>query len=61
MKRVATRGEDPLSAFALIVIGLEMLMIIAIIWYACTGAANVGHAATWFGAHTVDPRGPKGT
>ena len=61
MKRTATHGEEPLSMFALLVTGIEMRAIAAIIYYACTAPANVGHAATWFGEHTVDPReGPKG-
>ncbi len=60
MKRAATNGEESLSTFALIVIGIEMLVVAAIICYACTEAADVGHAATWFGEHTIDPRGPKG-
>jgi hypothetical protein len=68
MKRTATKGEEPLSMFALIVIGLEMLTVAGVIWYACTEAGNVGHVPTWFGERvpvpsslgTVDPRGPKG-
>ena len=68
MKRRATKGEEPLSTFALIVIGLEMLTVAGVIWYACTEAGNVGHAPTCFGERvpvasspdTVDPRGPKG-
>ena len=68
MKRKATKGEEPLSTFSLIVIGLEMLTVAGVIWYACTEAGNVGHAPTWFGErvpvgsslHTVDPRRPKG-
>jgi hypothetical protein len=60
MKRAATHGEEPLSTFALILIGIEMLVIATIISYACTAPANVGHAATWFGEHTMDPGGPTG-
>jgi hypothetical protein len=60
MNRAATHGEEPPSTFALLVTGIEMLAIAAIICYACTAPANVGHAATWFGEHTVDPRGPRG-
>jgi hypothetical protein len=69
MKRKATKGEEPLSMFSLIVIGLEMLTVAGVIWYAWTAAGNVGHVPTWFGERvrvpssldTVDPRGPKGT
>jgi hypothetical protein len=46
---------------ALIVIGIEMLVIAATIAYAWTEPPNVGHAATWFGERLTDPRGPKGT
>jgi hypothetical protein len=61
------RGEQPLGTFALIVIGLEMLAVAGVIWYACTVAANEGRSATWFGErHPVTgsplmgyPRGPK--
>ena len=68
MKRKATKGDEPLSIFSLIVIGLEMLTVAGVIWYACTAAGNVGHAPTWLGErvpvgsslHTVDPRRPKG-
>ncbi len=60
MTRAATHGEEPLSTFALIVIGIEMLTIAALICYACTEVANVGHAATWFGEHTSDLRGLNG-
>jgi hypothetical protein len=68
MMRTATKGEEPLSMFALIVIGLEMLAVAGVIWYACTEAGNVGHAPMWFGERvpvassldTVDQRGPKG-
>jgi hypothetical protein len=68
MKRTATKGEEPLSTFALIVIGLEMLTVAGVIWYACTEAANVGHAPTWLGERvpvTSSPdsaqvHGPKG-
>ena len=68
MKRGAKTGEEPLNTFALIVVGLEMLAVVAIVWYACTGAANVGRAPTWFGERvpvapppdTVGLRGPKG-
>jgi hypothetical protein len=59
MKRAGTHDEQPLSTFTLVVIGIEMVAIAAIICYACTEAANVGHAATWFGEHTVDQRGPR--
>jgi|GraSoi_2013_20cm_1033751.scaffolds.fasta_scaffold07862_3 hypothetical protein len=37
-----------------------MLVVAAIICYACTEPASVGHDATWLGADTIDPRGPKG-
>ncbi len=60
MKRTATHGEDPLNTFALIVIGLEMLIVAAITCYAFTEPANAEHAATWFGEHAMDPRGPTG-
>lgn len=49
MKRRARKGEEPLSTFALIVIGLEMLTVAGAIWYACTKAGNEGRAETWFG------------
>lgn len=61
MKFAATHSEEPLSTFALIVIGIEMLIIAALIVYACTKPANVGHTATWFGEHTSDARGPNGS
>jgi hypothetical protein len=68
MKRTATKGEEPLSMFSLIVIGLEMLTVVGVIWYACTEAGNVGHTPTWFGERvpvasslgTLNQRGPKG-
>ena len=68
MKRTATKGDEPLSMFALIVIGLEMLTVAGVIWYACTEAGNVGHAPTWFGERvpvassldTVDPARAEG-
>ena len=55
MKRKATKGEEPLSMFSLIVIGLEMLTVAGVIWYACTEAGNVGHAPTWFGERVRVP------
>jgi hypothetical protein len=60
MNRARKPGEQPLGTFALVVIGIEMLAIAAIICYAFTEAANVGHAATWFGEGTMHQRGPKG-
>jgi hypothetical protein len=60
MNRGATHGEEPLSTFALLITGIEMLAIATLLSYACTAPANVGHASTWFGEYTVDPRGPKG-
>ena len=35
MKRAGTHGEEPLSTFALLVTGIEMLAVAAIICYAC--------------------------
>ncbi len=60
MKSQKTHGGEPLSAFTLIVIGVEMLAIAAIVWHACTDTVNARHPATWFGEHTVDLGGPKG-
>ena len=60
MTRAATHGEEPLSVFALFATGIEMLAVAAIICYACTAPANVGHAATWFGERAGAPRGPAG-
>jgi hypothetical protein len=57
MKNSHAHGGEPLSASALIVIGLEMLGIAAIIWYACTAAVNAEHPATWFGERAIDARG----
>jgi hypothetical protein len=36
------------------------LVITALVCQAYPGAANVGHAATWFGADIIDSRGPQG-
>jgi hypothetical protein len=68
MKYPARKGEEPLSTFALIVIGLEMLTVAGVLSYACTAAGNAGHAPAWFGEHgprtgspvIIDQRGPTG-
>jgi hypothetical protein len=61
MKSPETHGEEPLSTFTLIVIGLEMLAVAAIVCYACIEAPNVGHHATWLGVHTVARVGRAGS
>jgi hypothetical protein len=37
-----------------------MLVVTALVCQLYPGAANVGPAATWFGADTIDSRGPQG-
>ena len=63
MKRAATHGEEPLSTFALLVTGIEMLAVAAIICYACMQPSrrHISRAApTTISALTAPGRGSRG-